>query len=99
MSCCTQWPTSKDPQLHAFYAKRLLEPGWGGELTAIEYDYIRRHLEKDPRLRSKWGFHRGRGWKLSEELIRHRALLGVEDTPEDDLSGVDPPSADRDVSR
>ena len=81
MSCCTDWPREKDPELHDLYARQLLEPGWGGDLIAIEYRHIRCHLEKRTRLRSQWGFHRGRGWQLSEELIRDRASKGVDERP------------------
>ena len=76
MSCFAEWSREKDPVLYDIQSGKLLELGWGGELTSAEYDYIRRHLEQDPLLRSRWGFHRKKGWKLSEELIRRRALWG-----------------------
>ena len=99
MSCCTEWPREKDLELHDMRARKLLEPGWGGELTHIEYNYIRQHLEKDSRLRSRWGFHRGRGWKLSEELIRKRAAMGIDETPEYPTSDKERRSVDRAVGK
>ena len=92
---CTEWTREKDPDLHDMRARKLLEPGWGGELTVIEYDHIRRHPEKDSRLRSRWGFRRGKGWKLSEELIRHRALRGVGVASQNATSDVEGLSVDR----
>ena len=58
---------------------RLLEPGWSGELSDGEYQYIRSALVVDRKLRARWGFPRGRA-RLSEELIRCRAMHGVGDT-------------------
>lgn len=54
MSCCTDWPTERDPELHAFYARKLLEPGWAGEPTDAEAAYIARELTRSPRLRQTW---------------------------------------------
>ena len=69
------------PAPHALLAADLLQPGWGGDLTEEEYLYIRYELERNPKLRTLWGFKRGRGYKLSEEAIRQRALHGVEPPP------------------
>ena len=40
--------------------KRLLELGWGGELTFDEAQYIQSEIQKNRSLRRKWGF-RGKG--------------------------------------
>ena len=54
MSCCTDWPTAKDPELHDYYARKLLVPGWAGEPTETEAAYIARELTRSPRLRQTW---------------------------------------------
>jgi hypothetical protein len=54
MSCCTDWPTDHDPALHSLYARKLLEPGWAGELTDTEAAYLARELTGSPRLRQTW---------------------------------------------
>lgn len=54
MSCCTSWPREADPELHDFYAKKLLEPGWTGEVDDIEAAYIVRELNSSARLRQRW---------------------------------------------
>ena len=99
MSCCTEWLKENDPALHDTRAKKLLERGWSGELTEVEYNYIRQHLENDSRLRSRWGFHRGRGWKLSEEMIRKRALRGGRGSSRKALSETKRRSVDRAVAK
>ena len=54
MSCCTDWPTERDPVLHDYYARKLLEPAWAGEVTDAEAAYIARELTRSPRLRQTW---------------------------------------------
>lgn len=49
-------PYASDSQLLAFYKRRLLEPGWAGELSPDELAYIKSELRKSPTLRRKWGF-------------------------------------------
>jgi len=58
MSCYTPWPREEDPQLRDFYASNLLQPGWGGLLTLEEARYVRDCLERDARLRRRWGIRR-----------------------------------------
>jgi len=38
--------------------KRLLDPGWAGEVTPGEVEKIKAALKKDRRLRTAWGFTR-----------------------------------------
>lgn len=57
--------------------KKLLIPGWAGELNEEELKYIKGKLFADRHLRAKWGFKRGTG-RLSEEKIKLVALYGVE---------------------
>ena len=37
---CIGWPREADPTLHDLRAKRLLIPGWAGEVTDDEAAYI-----------------------------------------------------------
>ncbi len=71
----------KDDALSDFYRKKLLIPGWAGELDSVELAYIKKRLFADRRLRAKWGFKRGTG-RLSEEKIKMVAMHGVEDLQE-----------------
>ena len=43
---------SQDEQLPG----KLLEPGWAGELSDSELDYIRRRLKRSRRLWRRWGY-------------------------------------------
>lgn len=79
MPCCTDWPREHDPELHDFYARKLLEPGWGGEVTSGEVAYIQRELLKEKSLSRIWGF-RARQKSRSEAAIRRIAMGG---DPED----------------
>ena len=81
MSCFTEWSRDEDPGLHDLYARKLLILGWGGDLDKYELAYIKRKLSKNPTLRVRWGFLRGRGYKLSDARIRHRAMWGLEPPP------------------
>ena len=76
MSCCTAWRREEDPELHDFYARKLLEPGWAGELDRTELAYIKSQLRRSSSLRRKWGF-RPSAKRLSEAHIREVAMHGV----------------------
>lgn len=43
-----------DPDLLAFYRKKLLEPGWGGELDDGEINYIVLTAKKTPVVKRQW---------------------------------------------
>ena len=58
-----------DPDLLSFYRKKLLEPGWAGELDSIELAYIKSELRWSASLRRRWGF-RPSAKRLSEFRIR-----------------------------
>ena len=67
---------AEDKPLLKLYRKKLLEPGWAGELSNEEYDYIKENLKANPKLKTRWGFVVGRR-KLSEERIRGVAMNGT----------------------
>ncbi|MDA0770801.1 MAG: hypothetical protein O2821_11330 [Chloroflexi bacterium] len=74
-----EWNRRRDPELWDFYAEQLLEPGWAGELTESEFDYLESKLKRYKRLRNKWGFQ-SEDDILSPEAIQTVAMSG---DPED----------------
>ena len=57
---------------------RLLEPGFGGELSADEFEYILVELLSDKKLSFVWGFQPGKK-RRPEWSIRQVAMLGNPD--------------------
>ena len=51
---CIGWDRNLDPELHDFYRKELLKPGWSGEVDDDEAAYIARKLTASPALRRVW---------------------------------------------
>jgi hypothetical protein len=43
-----------DPDLLEFYKVKLLDPGWAGELTENDAEYIARRLSEESALRGAW---------------------------------------------
>jgi hypothetical protein len=60
--------------LARLYHKKLLIPGWGGELSNTELKYIKGKLLSNSALRIAWGFIHGKGFRISENKIRERAI-------------------------
>ena len=65
-----------DPKLLKFYLKKLLEPGWAGELTHYELAYIKSQLRQSPSLKRRWGF-KPKAKRLSEKSILAIARDGL----------------------
>lgn len=65
-----------DPELLKFYKKKLLQPGWAGGLTPVEFAYVKMCLRESPSLRRRWGF-RPSAKRLSENRIRDVARNGL----------------------
>ena len=59
------------------YPAELLDPGWAGELTDDELDYLKGRLKASASLRQRWGLPR----RFSEAAVRKVALFGVGDGP------------------
>ena len=76
-----------DLDLLSFYKKKLLEPGWAGELDPVELAYIRSELRRSASLRRKWGF-RPSAKRLSEHQIRARAGDGLPNNKKPVLASV-----------
>lgn len=65
-----------DPGLLEFYIRKLLIPGWPGELDDVELAYIKSQLKISPALRRRWRF-KPSAKRLSEKRIREVARNGV----------------------
>ena len=59
--------------------KRLLEPGWAGELSDREVEYIQRELKRSRRLWRKWGYLGAllKGVSIPAATIRRIAKHGL----------------------
>ena len=76
MSCCTEWPQEEDEELHEFYARKLLVPGWAGVLSKIELRYIQGKLHTSRKLSYEWGFAPSQKTR-PEAAIRRVAMDGI----------------------
>ena len=65
-----------DPGLLKFYKKKLLIPGWAGEIKPFELDYIKSQLRASPSLKRRWGF-KPSAKRLPEKRIRAMARDGL----------------------
>jgi hypothetical protein len=65
-----------DPEFLKFYKKKLLQPGWAGELTRDELTYIKSRLQQSPSLKRRWGF-KPSAKRLVERRIRAVAIDGI----------------------
>ena len=58
------------------FNKKLLEPGWAGELSGYELVFIKSQLRSLSPLRQKWGF-RPSAKRFPSAYIRHVAMYGL----------------------
>ena len=65
-----------NPQSLAHYKKKLLQPGWAGELPPYEFAYVKSGLVQSPSLKRRWGFRRS-AKRFSEARIRAVARNGL----------------------
>ena len=65
-----------DSRLLDFYKRKLLEPGWAGELDYVELAYIKSELRQSSSLKRRWGF-KPSARRLSESHIRSVARNGL----------------------
>jgi len=64
------------PKLFAFYQRKLVEPGWAGELDTVELAYIKAQLRQSRLIRQRWGF-RPSAKRFSDKHIRAVARDGL----------------------
>jgi hypothetical protein len=63
---------------HRIGDQRLLIPGWAGELSDPEVEFIQERLRLSRWLSQKWGIINR---NYSEQCIRQLALLGITGSP------------------
>ena len=66
-----------DPALLEFYKRRLLTPGWPGELDNVELEYVISQLKQSPSLKRRWRF-RPTAKRISRARVRFIAMHGTE---------------------
>ena len=59
--------------------RKLLQPGWAGQLSNSEIEFIRRELKRRPYLWRKWGYDRAmvKGVLIPASTIRRIAIHGL----------------------
>ena len=81
------WGLSKDEELYTLYKSNIFEPGWAGELSATQADYIQGVLTGKyrgvqgrslKRLRESWGMQPWQDF-ISEQAVRDVAMFGEPD--------------------
>ena len=65
-----------DIKLLDFDRRKLIEPGWAGELSPDEFAYVKCQLRQSPSLKRRWGF-RPSAKRFSESHIRAVARNGL----------------------
>ena len=58
---------------------KLLEPGWAGQLSESEIEFIHRELKRYPSLWRRWGYKKAmvRGVPIPASTIRRIAIHGL----------------------
>ena len=70
---CIGFDRKDDMELHDMYSRKLLIPGWGGEVTDAEAQYIGEQLSKSAKLRQAWGVQQffGKRWRrISPDMAK-----------------------------
>ena len=59
--------------------KKLLEPGWAGQLSDREIEFIQLQLKRYPSLSRRWGYRKAmvRGVPIPASTIRRIAIHGL----------------------
>jgi len=59
--------------------KKLLRPGWAGQLSDIEIEFIQRELKRSSQLWRRWGYKRAllKGVSIPATTIRRIAIHGL----------------------
>jgi len=81
---CIGFPREADAGLHDMYSSKLLIPGWAGEVSDAEAQYIADELAKSQKLRLAWGIRPffGRRWKhISSDMAKRLCLAWARNPP------------------
>jgi len=65
-----------DSELPELYKRKLIGPGWAGDLSPDEFVYIKSQLKQSRSLKRRWGF-RPSAKRFSENRIRAVARDGL----------------------
>lgn len=78
---------ASEPELLSFYRKKLLDPGWAGELSPDELAHIKSQLKQSASLKRRWGF-RPSARRFLEANIRAVARNGLSPNDKSVLASV-----------
>ena len=86
-----------DIELHDMYSRKLLIPGWAGEVTDMEAKYIAVQLTNSARLRLEWGVRRyfGKRWKRISPDMAKRLCQAWATNPVFDIKGLSTASGEK----
>ena len=86
-----------DMELHDMYSRKLLIPGWGGEVTDAEAQYIGEQLSKSAKLRQAWGVRQffGKRWKRISPDMAKRLCQAWATNPVFDIKGLSTASGEK----
>ena len=85
-----EWKRDRDAEIYDYYERHILEPGFMGELTDTQAQYIRnvltgkrksRYARRVDRLRTGWGMRPKQDF-ISESAVRIVAMYGLPGNPE-----------------
>jgi hypothetical protein len=87
---CIGFPREADPELHDHYARKLLEPGWPGEVSEAEAKYIAEQLTNSVKLRQAWGVRQffGKRWKRVSHNMAKRLCAAWATNPTLGVKGL-----------
>jgi len=86
-----------DIELHDLYSRKLLIPGWAGEVTDAEAQYIGEQLSKSAKLRQAWGVRQffGKRWKRISPDMAKRLCQAWATTPVLGVKGLSTASGEK----
>jgi len=77
------WRQQDHPGLYAHYARKLLQPGWAGELTDAEAAYIAREISARPELQRLWQTRRFTRYRrrITPTVVHRMAATWAQNPP------------------
>jgi hypothetical protein len=95
---CVGFPREADRELHDMYSRKLLIPGWAGEVTDAEAEFIAEKLTADRKLRIAWGVRQffGKRWKHISPSMAKRLCAAWAQNPTLGVKGLPTASGEKD---
>ena len=90
MKSWPDWERTSNPELWAYYARQIMEPGWAGRLSPSQVRYVRGVLTQEVKspyfkkasyVQRRWGF-RGEPATITEAAIQEVAVRGDPGNPD-----------------